>query len=446
MVKIRFDRRGSKVLIRWLYTLVGYLVLPGIIGRLLVRGARNPAYLYRWGERLGWTPFTPLQGSLWVHAVSLGEVQAALPLIRGLQQRYPDWPLVVTTTTPTGSMRAQEELGESVYHTYLPLDLPGPVHRFLHRAQPRLALIMETELWPNLFATCHRQAIPLLECNARLSPHSFQGYQWLKALIQPTLACCSAILTQTPADAKRFRQLGAPTHTLQVIGNLKFELQTETQHWHQGYLLRKAFGKDRFIWLAASTHAGEEGQVLNAHKLIREHWPKALLILTPRHPERFQVVAELCRDWGLFPRQRSLREMPSPDDPVYLADTLGELPLLYAASEVAFVGGSLVPIGGHNLLEPAAMGAALITGPHISNFAAIASQLADQGALRWARSAQELADTVLTLGRDPKSQSTMRNRAQAVVAANRGVLEATLDQIARFLSPSQACSEQSYNT
>jgi 3-deoxy-D-manno-octulosonic-acid transferase len=422
----------SEPYLRGLYTFLTYLAVPAVLARLLIRGLKAPGYRRRWGERFGFPAFGPQSGSIWVHAVSVGEVQAAVPLIKGFQEHYPGRPVVVTTTTPTGSERVRALLGDSVHHSYLPYDLPGAVRRFLARVEPALVVVMETELWPNLFAACHRRSIPLMVVNARLSPRSFRGYGRLRPLIAGPLNRASLILAQTEAEAERFRALGAPDRRVVATGNLKFDQGLPEGVTEAGHALRQRWGPGRPVWVAASTHAGEEEQVLTAHRRLLATFPEALLVLVPRHPERFDEAAEAVAAAGFTACRRS-HECEPQGHSVYLADTMGELPLLFAASDVAFVGGSLVPTGGHNLLEPAALGLPVVTGPHLFNFREIAALLLEQGAALRVQSGAELGDTVAALFDDAERREAMGRRGRETVAANRGARERILQNAAGWL-------------
>ena len=428
-------RRSGFLVLRTAYSLLGYLLLPAVFLRLFLRGFKAPAYRRRWRERLGFAPLPTLSGAIWVHAVSVGEVEAAVPLVRSLRERFPQRPLVVTTTTPTGSDRVRARLGGAVYHSYLPYDLPGPLGRFLGTVRPHLVIVMETELWPNLFAACARRGIPLVVANARVSAGSFRGYRKLRALLQPTLRSASRILAQTGPDAERLAALGADRAALEVAGNLKYDLELAPDLAAKGRELRGFVGAERPVWVAGSTHAGEENAVLGAHESVRRRHPRALLILVPRHPERFEEVADMCGRRGLATARRSRGARPGREDEVYLADTMGELMTLYAASDVAFVGGSLEPVGGHNLLEPAAVGLPILTGPHLANFREIAERVQSAGAARVVRSSAELGDAAAALLADPESRTAMGGAGRQVVAANQGARERVLAVAEALLDP-----------
>ncbi|VXB46691.1 3-deoxy-D-manno-octulosonic-acid transferase (KDO transferase) [Pseudomonas sp. 8AS] len=419
---------------RTLYTLLLHLALPIICLRLLWRAWRAPAYARRIGERfaLGLPPLR--RGGIWVHAVSLGESIAAAPLIRELLQRYPHLPITVTSMTPTGSERIQALFGERIQHCYLPYDLPWACARFFRRVQPQLALIMETELWPNHIHQCAKQGVPVVLANARLSARSARGYARFAGLTAPMLAELSLIAAQTEAEAERFRQLGARPGCVAVTGSIKFDLQVDAALQLRASQLRGEWGAQaRPVWIAASTHAGEDEIILAAHRQLLARFPEALLILVPRHPERFAAVFELCQGEGFATARRSRQEAVSAQTRVLLGDTLGELLFLYALADLAFVGGSLVENGGHNLLEPAALGKPLLSGPHLFNFLEIANQLQAAGDLLQVRDAGELLGALQQLFAEPERAAQMAAGGLGVLRANQGALGRLLDGLERLL-------------
>ena len=418
---------------RIFYTLLFYVLLPVLLLRLVWQGRHHPGSRRRWPERLGY--ISPLDtGGLWLHAVSVGEVRAALPLIRALRERYPGWPLLVTTVTPTGARQLRDSLGETVQHAYLPYDLPGAVARFLARARPRLGIVMETELWPNLYRACAQRGIPLLLANARLSARSARGYGWIPGLMRDTLQA-AYIGAQSEADAARFLALGAAPERLRVTGSLKFDLVLPEDLAARGRQLRTRLGETRPVWIAGSTHEGEERRLLAVHGALRERFPGLLLILVPRHPERFQRVAELCQRAGFATARRARDEAVTPATVVYLGDTMGELLLLYAAADVAFVAGSLIPGPGcHNLLEPAALGKPVVFGPWVRNFIEVSALLLEAGAGRQVNDDAQLREILAELLAQPAAGAAMGRRGQAVVAANRGALGRLLALVADLLA------------
>ncbi|MGH8457779.1 MAG: lipid IV(A) 3-deoxy-D-manno-octulosonic acid transferase, partial [Nevskiales bacterium] len=356
---------------RRLYSFAFYLLLPLILGYFFWRSLREPGYRQRWRERFGRRPAgagsAVAAGGIWLHVASIGEAQAARPLVESLLKQYPRLPpLTLTCITPTGSECLRQLWGERVAHSYLPFDTPAAVTRFLDRLQPKLALVLETELWPNLYASCAARGIPLLMVSARMTETSLKSFNRFPGagLLRETLACTAGILAQTEADAQRYRRAGAPAERVAVAGNLKFDYRLDPSLVSRAQVLREGWGAARPVWIAASTHEGEEAIVLVAHARLRERQPDLLLVLVPRHPQRFETVAGLCAKSGLSTARRSRGETGDTHSAILLVDTIGELNMFYAAADVVFVGGSLVPVGGHNLLEPAALGLPILVGPH----------------------------------------------------------------------------------
>ena len=420
--------------LRGVYSLALYALLPVTIYHLVWRGFRHPAYLSRWNERYaryGRTHTVPAQGEvLWVHAVSVGEVAAATGLVNALLKDHPGRRLVVTSITPTGSERIQSLWGDRVEHIYLPYDLPGAVGRFLDRFRPSQALIMETELWPNLLFGCRDRAIPVSIINARLSARSLRGYQMLAPLVSRALRTVTHVCAQSAADAKRFVLLGARAEAVQTTGNLKYDVSMANAGSIATF--QDAFGRHagpRMAWIAASTHPEEELPVTLAHRRLRRRWPDLLLLWAPRHPERFRPVVERLRSAGFRTGTRGEERWPSVEDAAFVIDTLGELQAFFNVADVAFVGGSLQDIGGHNLLEPAAAGVPIITGPHLHNFAEIASQLRQVDAMRVVESGDALADALDALLAEPQARERMGKAGRELVESGRGALARTREVI-----------------
>ncbi|WP_247269725.1 MULTISPECIES: lipid IV(A) 3-deoxy-D-manno-octulosonic acid transferase [Pseudomonas] len=421
---------------RTLYTALFYLGLPLVAIRLWLRSRKAPAYAKRIGERFsyGMPPLQP--GGIWVHAVSVGESIAAAPMIRALLQRYPQLPITVTCMTPTGSERIQALFaGEPrIQHCYLPYDLPCAAARFLDHAKPKLAVIMETELWPNHIHQCAKRGIPVALANGRLSERSARGYGRFTKLTAPMLAEMSFFAVQTEAEAQRFRDLGARPQTVEVTGSIKFDLTIDPQLLQRAHELRGQWqALERPVWIAASTHEGEDEVVLDAHRRLLANYPNALLILVPRHPERFNSVFELCQREGFATVRRSTGANVEADTSVLLGDTMGELLFLYALADSAFVGGSLVPNGGHNLLEPAALAKPVLSGPHLFNFLDIAAQLREAGALAEVDDAEGLAVEVQRLFELPRDAQRMAEAGLAVMRRNQGALQRLLDGLGRLI-------------
>ena len=416
---------------RLLYTLLIYLCLPLILLRLLWRGSRAPAYRRRWGERFGFVERLPdAQQVIWVHSVSVGETIAAAPMIRRLQKQYPAATLLVTTMTPTGSAQVKKIFGDSVEHCYAPYDMPDAIARFLSRTHPALLVIMETELWPNLIHACHRRAIPVVLANARLSAKSAAGYAKVGRLSRPMLNELTVIAAQTKADGERFTQLGVISKALEVTGNIKFDLQLDAALREKAALLKKQWqgSSARPVCLAASTHRGEDEIILDAFSQVLEQRPDLLLVLVPRHPERFDEVAALCSEAGYQLQRRSDggaddRTTLESSVQIVLGDTMGELLSFCGASDITFVGGSLIDVGGHNLIEPAAWGVPVLSGPYLFNFTEVSRLLVEAGGLAICATATELAEQVVTLLADPELHQQMSSAALAVTEANRGALD-----------------------
>ena len=421
---------------RTLYTALFYLGLPLVAIRLWLRSRKAPAYAKRIGERFSYGMPRLQPGGIWVHAVSVGESIAAAPMIRALLQRYPQLPITVTCMTPTGSERIQALFaGEPrIQHCYLPYDLPCAAARFLDHAKPKLAVIMETELWPNHIHQCAKRGIPVALANGRLSERSARGYGRFTKLTAPMLAEMSFFAVQTEAEAQRFRDLGARPQTVEVTGSIKFDLTIDPQLLQRAAELRGQWqALERPVWIAASTHEGEDEVVLDAHRRLLANYPNALLILVPRHPERFNSVFELCQREGFATVRRSTGANVEADTSVLLGDTMGELLFLYALADSAFVGGSLVPNGGHNLLEPAALAKPVLSGPHLFNFLDIAAQLREAGALAEVDDAEGLAVEVQRLFELPRDAQRMAEAGLAVMRRNQGALQRLLDGLGRLI-------------
>jgi 3-deoxy-D-manno-octulosonic-acid transferase len=409
-------------LIRAAYAIVTWLLLPVYALYWFFRGFANRAYWDRFGQRFGFG-FPRIEGgSFWIHAVSVGEVQAAVPLVRALAARFPERPLLITTVTPTGAARVQSVFGDTVHHCYIPFETPNAVQNFFNATRPVLAMVMETEIWPNLYHECGARKIPLVLVSARISPKSVSSYRKLLPLFRETLSHGIIIAAQGEADAERFRSLGARPERTRVTGNIKFDIEVPDDLAARGRDFRRRHFGQRPVWVAASTHHREEEQVLAAHRQVRDGVPDAVLILVPRHPERFDAVRQLLERQGVGFVARTEDTAVDETASVFLGDTMGELPLFYAASDVAFVGGTLVPVGGHNLLEPAALGLPVITGIHLFNTQDIADMFLQIGALTRITDADELAIAVTRLLRDEELAGRLGKLGQEVVVRNRGAL------------------------
>ncbi len=406
---------------RILYNLLAYLLQIPVAVYWLVRAIGNSTYRDGFGQRFGFG-YPKFSRCIWIHAVSVGEVQAAAPLIRQVSKRFPDRQLLITTVTPTGAAHVRALFGDTVAHSYIPFELPVAVDRFFNNTQPELALIMETEIWPNLYRGCGVREIPLILVSARISPRSLDGYRKVLPLFKETLSHGIIIAAQSKADADRFRSLGASSVRTWVIGNIKFDIELPANLAADGRQLRAEMFADRPIWVAASTHDQEEQQVLAAHAALKAQYPSLLLVLVPRHPQRFNDVRKLLEQQKFTYASRTKDQTCDAATEVFLVDTMGELPLFYAASDIAFVGGSLVPVGGHNLLEPAALGLPVISGPNVFNAQEIADMFVENGACTIVQDAPELAVAVGTLIANPDAAKAMGERGRKIVLSNRGSL------------------------
>lgn len=412
-----------------LYSLLFYLALPFILLRLVWRGIKAPDYFKRWNERFGRIATRESTAPLiWVHAVSVGEAEACRPLISGLQQRYPAHQILITTMTPTGSARVKSLFAESVLHVYLPYDLPFAINRFLRAMRPQFGIIMETELWPNLIIACADQKIPVVIANARLSARSTRGYQKLSKFTRQMLQSIPLIATQTQTDREHFLQLGADKTTVHAVGNLKYEIALPASAMERAESMRSLWGS-RPVLIAASTHEGEEEQILDAARKIRSQFKELLLILVPRHPERFDRVAALSRKAGLTTLRRSEGKPCHSQVQVLVVDTMGELTFFYGAADVAFIGGTLVPHGGHNLLEAAALSRPIITGPHYFNFLEVTRQFLQQGAAMEVTNSEQLADSVITLLSTPQQRTEMGEAGRKLIEQSKGASKRLLNLI-----------------
>jgi 3-deoxy-D-manno-octulosonic-acid transferase len=411
--------------LRFIYSWLIRGAAPIALAVVLWRGLRDRSYWQGLAERFGFGRPLPYP-SIWLHAVSLGEMSAAAPLVRALHSRYPRLALAVTAATPAGRARAQALFAEFAVVRFLPYDTPGSVRRFLERIRPRIAIIMETELWPNLFHECERRHVPVLLASARLSAKSVTRYRRLGGLFTGVFTRNVAVAAQSVEDAERFKLIGASADQTHVTGNVKFDVGIDAGVIESGKMLRAAYGA-RPVWVAGSTHAGEEEQVLEAHALLQAHRPDSLLLLVPRHKDRFAAVADLlARRRVKFARRSGMADTLSMDTQVLLVDTIGELAAFYASADVAFVGGSLVSIGGHNLLEPAVLGLPVLTGPSHFNSQEIALLLLRRGAALQVADPKELAAVLQRLFDQPAERRRIGGIGKSIVEANRGSIERLL--------------------
>lgn len=421
---------------RRIYSLFMYFLTPYLIVRLWLKGRHLPAYRQRVRERFALNPL-PNEGiDIWVHAVSLGEVIAATPLIYALLEKQ--WRLLITTMTPTGSQRVIATFANQVQHQYIPYDLPWSLRRFFKKIKPRLGLIMETELWPNLIYYAAQAKVPLLLVNARLSERSYRGYNKIRFLCEPMLNQFNAILTQGEEDAKRFKSLGAEEGRVHVLGNMKFDLQTQHINLEPFLALKDCWGAERVAVMIASTHEQEEQLILSRLKQMQVGLPNMILLIAPRHPERFQKVYQLSVQLGFNTGLRSQKESLSLANEVVILNSLGELLGFYKISDYAFVGGSFVPIGGHNVLEPIAMGVPVFSGPHVHNFKAICRDLEAAQAIELVENADVLIERLMALHRDQSRKKTLIEQASAVLDANKGAVTRYLSEVERVIATSES--------
>ena len=411
---------------RLIYTAIFYIALPFYFLRLLLKGLKSPEYLKRWKERLGINSDYPSEEKslLWIHAVSVGEVNASIPLVRSLFDAYKDTEILVTTTTPTGSQILLNKMGSRVKHQYMPLDLPNCINRFLDTWNPKALLILETEIWPNLIEACNDRGIFTSLLNARLSEKSKQNYKWVKLLISPALEKLDLVVAQYASDAKRFREI-SPATEVSLCGNLKFDQDVPDQIDSISTSIRQSWsieGKSRPTLIAASTHDTEEKFVLDSFVDILSQVKNALLIIVPRHPERFEDVYQQILKTNLEVARRSYKEDVTPSTKILLGDTMGELNFLYSVSDVAFVGGSLIDHGGQNLLEPAALGLPICSGKNLRNFQDIADELERNEALFVVRDLDDMTKFFVRLISSPEEMKKTGNASKSVFLKNRGAV------------------------
>lgn len=421
------------MLIRIFYTLLLALASPFLLFGLYKSKPNKPKFGQRWKEHFGITPkLETTERPIWIHAVSVGESIAAIPLIKELKKQKPTQPILVTTTTSTGAEQIAK-LGDLVEHRYMPIDFGFAVKGFIKAIRPKQMLIIETELWPNTLNTVHDAGIPIIVVNARLSEKSCRNYAKVQPLFDLLHPCIDKLLCQTESDAGRFERLGIEKNKLFVTGSIKFDIKISKDVKEKGKVLRDALGLERPIWIAASTHKGEDEQVLEAHKKILESHPNALLILVPRHPERFEDVFELCQGKGLETARRTSQEEVTASTQVYLGDTMGEMLILIGSADICFMGGSLIgdKVGGHNVLEPAALGVPVITGPSYYNFKEIVEDLIEKKAIKLANAGLSLSIQVVNLIDCEEERVTMLENAALTLKNNKNVISKSLNLITR---------------
>ena len=419
---------------RYFYSLLLYCLLPLVFLRLIILGFRTPSYWSRWSERLGFLPVIKFdQPVFWLHAVSVGEVEAATPIIERMLNQLPQYQIVITTVTPTGAETVQRRFKNDVRHFYLPYDLPFAVQRFIKQIQPSICVIMETEIWPNLYHYCNQKNIPIMLVNARVSSGSLAGYQKLPGLLKMTFGCVTHVLAQSKLDAERIKMIGCVSNKVSVAGNIKFDISIPSDLSIRAKSIKEALLQKRPVWIAASTHDKEEELLLEAHKQILEQYEDCVLILAPRHTHRSNKVADLCVKSNLNIIRKSSNEKCNNETQIYLLDTLGELQTYYGCADLAFVGGSLVPAGGHNMLEPACLGLPVLSGNYVSNFHEVSNLLLEANALILVNDVPDLVDKVMQLLSNVELRDQMGENAINLVATHKGSTDQVMNKLKPFL-------------
>ena len=422
---------------RFLYSLLISLLSPLFVLRLLVKSVNEPGYRRQWWRRFALGMPSRVRsgdGLIWVHAVSVGELLAVAPLVERMLQEWPDKAVLITNTTPTGSEQTQKLFGNRVEHTWFPFDTPLVTGAFLRHWSPQLVVMVETEIWPNIMASARDQGIPVALVNARLSARSARGYARLGDFTRETLKSFSLIAAQSKSDDRRFRRIGADPGAMQVVGSIKFDIDLAARRG-QLEVIKSELGSDiksRPLWAAASTHPGEEQLVIDAYQALRQRGIETRLLLAPRHPNRTADIIKLLEKASLSYQRRSDKTPISTDTDVLIIDTLGELSAFLGLADAAFIGGSLVPRGGHNPIEAAAWGCAVITGPHVINFATIVRDMERGGAIRVVVDQQELADRLASVWEGDKLDSDAK-RAQTFIETRRGATRRQLDLLKALL-------------
>ena len=410
---------------RVLYSLMLYLLLPWALLHLVWRARKQPAYLEHVGERFGIFPHKLPSRVIWIHAVSVGETRAAEPLIKALQARHPAHRILLSHGTPTGRQTGVELYGDRVERCYLPYDFGWASRRFLRRFRPQVGVFMETEIWPNLIRASADAAVPVYLVNARMSEKSARGYRRIGGLTRTALTTLSGIGAQTGRDAQRLADLGAKD--VNLTGNIKFDRLAPAEMLALGATLRDSFGTQRPVFLAASTREGEETMILDA--LADAAVPQLLAVIVPRHPQRFDEVAALVKQRGLKVQRRSENRPIESDTRVVIGDSMGEMFAYYAACDIAFVGGSLLPLGGQNLLEACAVGRPVIVGPHTFNFEDATRGAIEAGAAIRVSDAEELGNAIDHLLGDSNRRRAMSEAGKRFTEEHRGATEKTLNLV-----------------
>ena len=418
---------------RLVYSFIFAICMPFVVIKLFWRGYKAPEYRTRRLERFGFFKAPNVKDSIWVHAVSVGEVLAAEPVIRALQKRFPEKDIIITSMTPTSSEQIYKLFGDTVFHVYAPYDLPIMVKAFLRRVKPAFLIIMETELWPNTIHLARKKGCPVVIVNARLSERSANGYRRLKPAVGWMLNELSLVLCQNQNDAKRFSSLGISSEKIHVTGSVKYDVSISSGIHREGRLLRQALQQSQAVWVAASTHEGEDARVLAIHLQLRKLYPDAVLVLVPRHPERFESAYELAEQAGFLTYRRTHEAVIPQDTDVFVVDTMGELLKFYAASDVAFIGGSLVEVGGHNPIEPGALGLPILAGPFVFNFEAICDQLVGAGGMEIVSGEAKLLEALQELMANPEEAKKRGQCAMKEVNASKGAVNKVVDYLTPLL-------------
>lgn len=416
-------------MIRLLYSTLFALCLPFVFLKLLWRGYKAPEYRPRKRERFGLFKAPALRHSIWFHTVSVGELLAAEPVIREIQRRFPERSIVITSMTPTSSALIHKLFGRTVFHVYAPYDLPLFVGSFLRKIKPEFLVIMETELWPNMIHKTHKLGCPVVIANARLSERSARGYQRLRPAISWMLDGLSMVLCQYPNDAQRFRDLDIAANKIHVTGSVKYDIEIADDSLREGVAIRAALGTDQKIWIAASTHEGEDALLLDVHAKLYQRFPGLVLVLVPRHPERFESTYQLAKRYGFRCDRRTTHACIDNQTDVFVVDTMGELMAFYAAADIAFIGGSFVEIGGHNPIEPAVLSKPILMGPHIFNFEAICEQLIAAEGLQVVADSLQLEQAMVQLLDSPEEVAARGAKAASVVQGGRGAVNRVVDHL-----------------
>ena len=413
-------------MLRLIYSFFFAIALPFIFIKLYLRGKKAPDYRKRWKERLGFCGFR-LENSIWIHSVSMGESIAVAPLVKKLISQFPDKNFVITTMTPTGSAQVRKIYKDDskVYHCYLPYDLKCLLNRFIKKVNPELVIIVETELWPNMLHVCRSKGVKTLLTNARLSQKSANGYKKVSWVTRMMFDNIDQIAAQSEDDAKRFIEIGYPKNKCQVSGNLKYDIQPDIETLTAAETFKEGL-TDRKIWIAASTHQGEDEIILNAHRQILSNNPGALLILVPRHPERFNQVSKLAQTYSFNTVRRS-EGNPIHSANVFIGDSMGEMMFYYALSDVVFMGGSLVEHGGQNMLEPAALKKPILAGKHLFNFAQVSKSMIQSGGLVIVENAEQISERVSLLFDDLDLSVKQGLNAYKIIEQNQGALQNQFD-------------------